>query len=423
MTILYLSDIRFPLERANGIQTMETCAALAARGHRVHLLVRPDTHVPPRDPLAFYGLSPSPCLRIERARVFGRPAARRAGYLTQAVGQMLARRRWDVVLTRDLGIADVALRFPAWMRPPVVYESHGYAPVFAETRSDLVAGARPASSFKVARLRRRERRVWRAAGGYVATTGVLAAELREQFGARARMITAPNGVRLEPGRAFKPPPTEGTPVAAYAGHFYPWKGAAVLIDALARLPGVRGLFIGGHPAESDGVRLRSRARDLGLTDRVTFTGLVARTALPALLRNAHVLVMPTVATPSARYTCPLKLFEYMSAGRPIVASDLPPLRELVDDGRTALLVAPGDPEALAAGMHAVLADAATAERMARAALEQVADYAWGRRAERLELLFREVLAARASRRGSGAGGARNAHGSGGTGGGPQDRAL
>jgi len=53
--ILYLADIRFPLERANGIQSMETCHALASRGHDLTLVVRPDSHEPPRDPFVFYG--------------------------------------------------------------------------------------------------------------------------------------------------------------------------------------------------------------------------------------------------------------------------------------------------------------------------------------------------------------------------------
>ncbi len=56
MRILYLADIRFPLERANGIQTMETCHALASRGHTVTLVVRPDTQSPARDPFAYYAL-------------------------------------------------------------------------------------------------------------------------------------------------------------------------------------------------------------------------------------------------------------------------------------------------------------------------------------------------------------------------------
>ena len=71
MTILYAADIRFPLERANGVHTMETCAALAARGHAVHMLVRPDTASPARDPLAYYGVPSTASIRIDRAPVFG----------------------------------------------------------------------------------------------------------------------------------------------------------------------------------------------------------------------------------------------------------------------------------------------------------------------------------------------------------------
>ena len=391
MTILYLADVRFPLERANGIQTMETCAALAARGHDVHLLVRPDTCVPSREPLAFYGVPPNPRLRFERAPVFGPPPARRAAYVAQALERLLGCRRWDVVLTRDLGVADVALRFPARMRPPIVYESHGFAPVRAAMLPRMVSGARPAGSLKLNRLRRRERRVWRTAEGYVTITRLLATDLGDRFGARPRVTTAPSGVRSIRARTYAPPDRTGPPVVAYAGHFYPWKGADVLVEALALLPQVCGLFIGGQPGESDGARLRALAGARCLQERVTFTGLVPPSDVAALLAGADVLVLPTVATPYARYTSPLKLFEYMAAGRPIVASDLPPLREVVDHGRTALLVEPGDPVALAEGVRTLLDDPPAAQRMARAAFEQAADYTWERRARRLERLFNEVL--------------------------------
>ncbi len=82
--IQYFADIRFPLERANGVQTMETCHALARRGHHVRLTVRPDTARPPRNPFTYYGLEPIPQLRIDQVAVPSHPAARRGVYLAQA---------------------------------------------------------------------------------------------------------------------------------------------------------------------------------------------------------------------------------------------------------------------------------------------------------------------------------------------------
>ena len=135
--ILYFADIRFPLERANGIQTMETCHALAGRGHSVHLVVRPDTSTPARDPFAYYGLRRATRLddRTGAGRA-GPPSRDAIGYLAFAIGRASARARADVVMTRDLG-GRVArsLHLPA-LRPPLVYESHGYAPDVAAALPD-----------------------------------------------------------------------------------------------------------------------------------------------------------------------------------------------------------------------------------------------------------------------------------------------
>ena len=87
MRILYLADIRFPLERANGIQTMETCHALASRGHTVTLVVRPDTQSPARDPFAYYELPTIRRLHIEQVVVKGPAALRRATYILRALGR------------------------------------------------------------------------------------------------------------------------------------------------------------------------------------------------------------------------------------------------------------------------------------------------------------------------------------------------
>ena len=281
------------------------------------------------------------------------------------------------------------------MRAPIVYESHGFAPTFAETRGEMLSGAPPASSAKMTRLLERETRVWRAAEGYVTITDGLAANLTKRLGARgAPWMTIPDGVRLNPHRQFVPPRRSTVPVVAYAGHLYPWKGVDVLLKALALLPEVQGLVIGGHPAEGDRARLEGLAASLGVQDRVRFSGFVHRNDVTTLLEDADILVMPHTATPvSERYASPLKLFEYMALGKPIVASDLAAVREVLRDGETACLVKAEDPGALAAGISAVMRDAALAERIAHRAFDAASSYTWARRGERFETLL-DVVARR-----------------------------
>ncbi len=392
LRILYLADIRFPLERANGIQTMETAYALAERRHEMILGVRPDTVRPARDPFAFYGCERTPRLRVMPIRVLGPEPCRRATYLMQSAARAVGgAKKFDVVFTRDLGVAGALLRLPRALRPPLVYETHGYAPVFAETMPELVAGARRGSRRKQRRLSKRESRVWRQAEGYVTTTRTLATELTERLGGRTRLVTVSNGVRVPADRVFQSPTAGEPPVVAYAGHLYPWKGSDVLMRALVSLPETRGLIVGGRQGDVDFTRVRDLIHELDLDDRVTVTGLVPRVKVPEWLSDADVLVLPTVATPSARYTSPLKLFEYMAAGKPIVASDLPPIREILTDGENARLVPPGDPAALEAAVRELLADRALSERLARAAFNQAASYSWSRRAERIEQFLTDVV--------------------------------
>jgi glycosyltransferase involved in cell wall biosynthesis len=391
--ILYLADVRFPLERANGIQTMETCYALAERGHAVRLLVRPDTATPVRDPFEFYGFDRHERLEIVRAPVAGPRTVRRLQYLLRAFGAAVGSRRVDVVMTRDLGVASTVLRWPRAYRPPLIYESHGFAPVFAETMPELMSGARTASKAKLRRLASREKRVWRLAEGYAAITAGVAEELTGRFGAREALAIVPDGVRLDPQRRFSPWAASAMPTVVYVGHLYPWKGVDVFLRALSLLAEPRAIIVGGHPAEGDLGRLQSLARALGIDQRVRFTGLVPRNDVSRYLQQADVLVMPHTATRvSERYASPLKLFEYMAAGKPIVASDVPAVREVLRDGENACLVSPGDPQSLASGIARVLADRPLAERIAGRAFEEASSYTWARRAERLEQLFGTAMA-------------------------------
>ncbi len=393
MRIRYFADVRFPLERANGVQTMATCDALARRGHRVHLVVRPDSQTPARDPWTYYGVIRVEGFRIEAVPVPAALATRRAAYLAHALRLAVGTDDADVIYTRDLGLAAVLLRLPRACRRPVVYESHGYAPAVSHALPAMLSGSATPSSAKARRLARREARVWRAADGYVTITAGLRDELAARFGSRDRVIVAADGTRVP---ASCPPLGEraGRPaVVGYAGHLYPWKGPDVLLAALQQLADVRGLVVGGLEGEPDAARVRALADQL-VPGRVTFAGQVEPGRVADLLRQADVLVIPNPPGPvSSAYTSPLKLFEYMASGRPIVASDLPALREVLTDGEHALLAVPGDPAALAAAIRRVLDDRGLAARLAARAFEAVQAYSWDRRAERVEALLELVSGA------------------------------
>jgi glycosyltransferase involved in cell wall biosynthesis len=392
LRIRYFADIRFPLERANGVQTMETCHALARRGHELRLVVRPDSAVPPRDPWAYYGLPPIPALTIERVRVPAAPSARRMSYVAHSVWRSMGRSRADVVLTRDLTIAGLLLRLPGSARPPVVYESHGFAPSVGEDLPSMLSNAAVMSPAKRARLAARERLVWRRADGYITITAALARELEGRFGARTHLAVVPDGARVTDidDVGLRRPADAAGPVVGYAGHLYPWKGPDVLLAAIERLPGVRALIIGGLPGEPDLDRVRAMA-DRVAPGRVEFAGQVDPPLVAGLLRRADVLVLPnTPGRVSAAYTSPLKLFEYMASGRPIVASDLPALREVLRADENAVLVEAGRADALAAGVSRVLGDPELAARLAGQARDDVREWTWDRRAGRIEALLEAV---------------------------------
>ncbi len=164
---------------------------------------RPDTHTPSRDPFEYYGLPKTARLVVERAPVGGPQLARRLGYLAFAAVRAAGASRADIVMTRDLAVASLLLRLPSLLfqlpaRPPLVYESHGYAPEVAAALPDLVSTARPPGPSKLARLATRESYVWRRADGYVTITNGLAAALTSRFGSRARVAVVPDGARILP---------------------------------------------------------------------------------------------------------------------------------------------------------------------------------------------------------------------------------
>lgn len=386
---LYLANVRVPSEKAHVYQIFQMLQAFQEAGVEVELVYPQRANLPGtgnQDPLQLYGmhthlrLRPLYSLDAVRLVTIDAPALNRPPFpatafaVQSATFALLAalytwRRHPDVVYSRDWPV----LTAVSGLRPKatMVWEAH-----------DLPQGRPAGVAF---------RRLLPQLAGVVAISRGLGTEL-QQMGLRSeRLLIAPDAV--DPTRFASPPAKAAAratldlpidaQIVAYTGHLYAWKGAHTLALASRDLP-ERTLvcLVGGTRADLEACRA---FLDRHRLERVRLAGHVPPAQVPAWLAAADVLALPNSGQDalSARYTSPLKLFEYMAAGRPIVASDLPSLREVLTHGENAYLVPPDDPAALATGLRKLLADPPLAGRLAANARCAVARRTWQARARQI----------------------------------------
>lgn len=231
-----------------------------------------------------------------------------------------------------------------------------------------------------------ERRLCAGADVTLAVTGVLARILEAGGVPAGKVVVMPNGVRRELGagatpeagarfRQFLGIPADA-PVAGFVGWFRAWHGLERMLEAAAspawREAGIRLVFAGDGPAAP---ALREMRDALGIQDRVVLTGSIARGDIEAALASFDVAVQPAVTS----YACPMKILEYMAAGRAIVAPGSDNVRELLTDGETALLC-PGGTEPSAADLGEAVAalvhDPERRRRLGEAARRRIFEKGW-----------------------------------------------
>ena len=172
-----------------------------------------------------------------------------------------------------------------------------------------------------------------------------------------RVFTVPNGVNVH--RITPQPESPGAPVVTFVGTLKPWHGVDVLLRARAQAHKDWQLrIIGDGPMRAE---LDDLARSLGID--VDFRGAVAPDVIPQHMAGTAIGVAPYPAmdTDSDQYFSPLKVYEYMAAGLPVVASRVGQLPEIM--GESAYLVPPSDPEALAEALDALVANPAERARV------------------------------------------------------------
>lgn len=375
MKVLYITNARLPTEKAHGLATVKLCEALASRGADV-AIVRPWRANPLRqDAYEYYGVRRNfEIVTLPSIDLLWLPFGKRFWFAVQLFSFSTVAALWLLLRyglsggLRDIVIFShdhVPLFFASFLAPKIFYDAHHYP-----ERTRLYT------------------RVLRRAAGIAVQTKWKVAALQRDFDIPAsKIVYWPNGTDIE---RFDVPFTReeareklGLPqnkkIVLYTGSLQHWKGVATLVAAAQYLTGDVLLYIvGGSQAEISKFQITNRK------SQIVFIGQRPWAEIPLWLKAADVLALPNTGRDkvSRFYTSPMKLFEYMASGCPIVASDIPSIREIVDESMVFFAV-PDDPRSFATAIGRALGDPGEAHRRAARARQEVWKYTWDARAGRI----------------------------------------
>lgn len=397
MKLIYLTNVRLPTEKAHGFQIMKMCEAFAetkpaifsgvsitnrngdtlddvggmsvADSVNVELIV-PRRLNPIKDgPFSYYGVKKNfkitrlPCIDLISFNLG------RIGYWIEMTTFLLSAKiyllfkKYDVLYTREFALGSFFSDY--------ILEVHDLP--------KAVTGYHICS--------------WRKARKLIVLTSFLKEDLVAQGIPADKIKVSPDGVDLDEFFAINSlekvrlelRSQSQQKIVMYTGSFflYGWKGVDILLEAAKKLPDtIKTVLIGGNEKEIENVRATIGDQLNRSHGNIELLGRIPHHEIPSYLKSADILVLPNKKgdANSERYTSPLKLFEYMASGVPIVSADLPSMREVLNEKNCAFF-APGDSGSLVKAIGLILNDYENANAKARQALEDVKRYTWKNRAQ------------------------------------------
>jgi glycosyltransferase involved in cell wall biosynthesis len=288
-------------------------------------------------------------------------------------------RQFDVVYTRDFSFLLFYSYLPTWLRfkCPIVFEAHT---IYHQSSAHKV-------SF------RQEQRAFEVVTKFIAISKGIQGDLSKMFNIpNERIGLFPDGVDLENISQTKVDEdllyrrysgiNPKDIIVVYAGSFKLWKGVDILVSAAKYITNshVKILLVGG--VGEDFQRIKRLVQSLHVGETVILDTYVDQKTIWSILSSAHIAIIPNINTAiGAKYTSPLKLFEYMAFGLPIIASRVPALQELLDEGKQCLFVEPGNAEQVAHAIEKLATSSHLREDFSVYNREKVNRYDWRVRAK------------------------------------------